>query len=91
MLEFQMQALGLKPVKEFMFHPTRKWRSDFAFPDKKLLVEYEGGIWVSGRHNRGSGFEKDCEKYNAAAILGYMALRFTSKHVKSGLAVAFIE
>ena len=91
LLEFQMKSLGLKFKTEFKFSPMRRWRSDFAFPKQKLLVEYEGWIWVKGRHTRGSGFEKDCEKYNAAALMGYKVLRFTNKHVQSGVAVALIE
>jgi len=91
LLEFQMKALGLKPEKEFMFHPTRKWRSDWAFPEQMLLVEFEGGVWIQGRHNRASGFLKDLDKYNAATLLGYRVLRFAADHVKSGVAVALIE
>jgi len=91
LLAFQMKAVGLKPVTEFRFHPTRKWRSDFAFPDKMLLVEFEGGVFVKGRHTRGAGFVADCEKYNNAALLGYVVMRFTDKHVKSGEALVMIE
>lgn len=91
LLEFQMKAVGLEPETEYKFHPKRRWRSDFAFPDKKLLVEYEGGIYANGRHTRGKGFENDCEKYNNAALLGYTVLRFTQKPVKSGEALQMIE
>jgi len=86
-----MKAVGLSPEREFRFHPTRKWRSDFAFPDKMLLVEFEGGVYTQGRHTRGAGFEGDCEKYNAAALLGYVVMRFTAKHVKGGTAIVTIE
>ncbi len=86
-----MKAVGLKPVTEFRFHPTRKWRSDFAFPDKMLLVEFEGGVFVKGRHTRGAGFVADCEKYNNAALLGYVVMRFTDKHVRTGEALVMIE
>tara|TARA_R110002126_G_scaffold288065_2_gene441348 strand:+ start:900 stop:1049 length:150 start_codon:yes stop_codon:yes gene_type:complete len=27
------------PEAEYRFHPTRRWRFDFARPDKKLAVE----------------------------------------------------
>lgn len=89
---FQVRAAKLpQPVREFRFHPTRKWRSDFAWPDRKLLVEYEGGAFTQGRHTRGAGFEKDCEKYNSAVLLGFRVLRFTSRHVKSGEALQMTE
>ena len=78
-------------VAEFRFHPERDWRFDFAFVEKKIAVECEGGTWSSGRHTRGSGFEKDCYKYNQAAADGWMVLRFTSSMIRSWEAVTFIE
>lgn len=66
-----------EPVREYRFHPTRRWRFDFAWPDAKVAVECEGGIWSRGRHVRGRGFESDCEKYNAATLLGWRVFRCT--------------
>ena len=69
----QIRLAGLpEPVAEYRFHATRRWRFDFAYPDLKLAVEIEGGIWRRGRHNRASGFVRDAEKYNEAAIAGCM-------------------
>ena len=67
----------LIPVSEHKFHATRRWRFDYAWPEKYLAVEIEGGTWVGGRHTRGVGYEKDCEKYNTAVSLGWRVLRFT--------------
>ncbi len=64
-----------KPEPEYRFHLTRKWRFDYAWPDKKLALEVEGGVWTQGRHTRGSGFVGDMEKYNAAATMGWRILR----------------
>lgn len=75
------------PVREFRFHPERKWRTDFAWPDLRLLVECEGGEHTRGRHTRGTGFTKDAEKYNAAAMAGWTLLRFTGSMVRSGAAI----
>ncbi len=69
----------------------RKFRADFAYPEQKLLIECEGGIWVRGRHNRPIGFEKDMEKYNMAAMLGYFVLRFGRKEIYSGEAAQTIK
>lgn len=63
------------PVAEFKFHPDRRWRFDYAWPDFRLALEVEGGIWTGGRHTRGAGFLKDMEKYNAAAVLGWRIIR----------------
>ena len=87
-LEFsdQLKYAGLHPVYEYRFHKTRKWRFDWCFPWKMLAIEFEGGIWgaTAGRHNRGAGFLKDCEKYNEAAILGWRIIRITDLHVRNG-------
>ena len=83
-------------VAEFKFHPVRKWRSDFAIPSAKLIVEIEGGFWMKGkdgkggRHSRGGGAIKDMEKYNAATIMGYALLRFDPKQAKDLSAVGIV-
>lgn len=68
------------PAREFRFHPTRKWRFDFAWTDLKLAVEIDGGSFVGGGHNRGAQQAKDYDKMNAAVSLGWRVLRFNSKH-----------
>ena len=78
------------PETEYRFHPKRRWRFDFAWPKMKLAVEVEGGTWSGGRHTRGGGFAKDCEKYNAAVMLGWRVLRFTSGMIKRGEALEFL-
>jgi very-short-patch-repair endonuclease len=79
------------PEREVRFHPTRKWRFDFAWREQRLAVEVEGGTWAGGRHTRGEGFAEDCTKYNAATLAGWRVLRFTSEMVESGEAVQAIE
>jgi very-short-patch-repair endonuclease len=91
-LYFQLKAAGLpEPVREYRFHPVRRWRSDFGFPDHRLLIEVEGGAYSQGRHTRGKGFEGDCEKYNTAQILGWTVLRYTPGMIERGEALADIE
>lgn len=65
------------PVREFIFHPTRKWRLDVSWPDALVAVEIDGGTWSGGRHTRGKGFQEDCHKVNAAVALGWHVFRFT--------------
>lgn len=57
--------------------PARQWRFDFAHLPSRVAIELEGGTWIGGRHNRGSGYERDCEKYNVAAQLGWRLIRLT--------------
>lgn len=89
-LAMQFRAVNLTPEREYVFHPTRKWRFDFAFRDVKLAVEVEGGIWINGAHNRGAHFSSDCEKYNACCELGWRVLRYTDREIKTGSAIAQI-
>lgn len=71
------QRLGVECVREYRFHPTRQWRFDYAIPDLRIAIEIDGGIWINGRHNRASGYIGDMEKFNAAATLGWVVLKFT--------------
>ena len=89
---FQVKAYGLPtPEQELRFHPTRRWRFDFAYPEELLAIEIHGGVWSGGRHVRGAGFTKDCEKYTAAALLGWRILHFTGSQVGTGEAVGKLE
>lgn len=69
------------PFQEWAFHPTRKWRFDYAWPNYKIALEVDGGIWTQGRHTRGSGRLKDMEKFNAAALLGWRILYVTPEQL----------
>lgn len=63
------------PVAEYRFHPVRKWRFDFAWPGQRVAAEVDGGQWKAGggRHNT----DRDREKLNVAAALGWRVLRFS--------------
>ncbi|WP_168396903.1 DUF559 domain-containing protein [Acinetobacter indicus] len=87
----QLKALKIDFVQEFQFHDKRKWRADFHISNTKLLIEVEGGIWSNGRHTRGKGYLGDMEKYNAATMMGFQVLRFSTEQVTSGFAIKQIE
>jgi very-short-patch-repair endonuclease len=78
------EAHGATAVYEYKFHPSRKWRADVYLEMWGVLLEIDGGTWINGRHTRPQGFEKDCEKQNAAELLGYHVLRFTADMVRDG-------
>jgi len=87
-----IKLVGLPlPEREYRFAPPRRFRADFAYPDKKLLIEVEGGVWVRGAHTRGGHYNSDCEKYNLATLKGFRVLRFTSNMIKDGSAINTIE
>ena len=91
-LELLFKSLKVEPQREYMFHPTRKWRLDFAFPDRKIAVEYEGMAFKveKSRHTTISGFSNDCEKYNELAIAGWTLVRVNAKLIDSGIAATQI-
>ncbi|MFN4294959.1 MAG: hypothetical protein ACK4JD_12600 [Thermoflexales bacterium] len=70
------------PLAEYRFHPTRKWRFDFAWPSRLLALEVQGGLWVYGRHNRAASYLRDAEKFNAAAVLGWRILLLTPQQLR---------
>lgn len=96
-LAFQIRAVNLPaPVREYRFIPGRMYRADFAWPNVKLLVECEGGVFArrgqgGGWHQSVGGYLDDCRKYTLAALYGYRVLRYTAKEIKSGVAIGEIE
>lgn len=74
-----------EPEREYVFHPTRQWRLDFAWPDCRVGVEIHGGTYQRGRtgHTSPTGHQSDCEKANAAQLCGWILLAYTSKDLKS--------
>ena len=75
-MAYLLKSEGYQFEQEYKFHPDRKWRFDFAFPDEKIAIEVEGGLFTQGRHTRGRGYIQDMQKYNAATILGWRVLRY---------------
>ncbi len=82
-----------EPQTEYRFAPPRRWRFDFCWPspELKLAVEVDGGGFVNGRHSRGLGIERDCEKFAAALLLGFRVLRVTPSQVENGQAIGWLE
>lgn len=99
----QLTAHGYAaPVPEHYFHPLRKWRFDLAWPCVKVAFEREGGryapvtcqgcgtvrtVFVSRHHSR-EGMEEDADKYNSAALLGWIVIRATPPMLKDGRAAS---
>ena len=81
-----------QPEREFYFAlPMRRWRFDFAWPQERVSLECEGGVWTRGAHTRGAHYTEDCEKYSSAAIRGWCVIRATGDMVKSGLAASLVK
>jgi very-short-patch-repair endonuclease len=88
------------PKQQFKFaeHIGRRWQVDFAWPDLKLFVEIEGGIWRknkfgnwAGAHTHPTAVLRDIEKYNHMALLGYRLFRFSDKDLRDGSAIEMMK
>lgn len=64
-----------KPTLEHRFAPPRKFLFDYAWLDRKIAVECEGGIFTGQAHGSVSGILRDIEKYNLASANGWTVLR----------------
>jgi very-short-patch-repair endonuclease len=90
--EAQLRHAGL-PVacREHLFARPRLWRFDFAWPERRIAIEVEGGIWSEGRHTRPQGFLEDVVKYNEAGERGWRVFRATADSIEDGSALALAE
>lgn len=81
-------------AEEHRFHDKRRFRFDFAWPDKKVAVEIDGVHYSSAgaptRHQQAGGFIRDREKDNLAIEMGWVVLHYVpiADDFKSG---RFIE
>lgn len=94
--QYLWTAYNLHPDREYRFHRKRLWRLDFAWPERMVGVEIEGGIWMKGATGRGgahslpSNIIRDMEKHNEATRLGWRIFRFTPTELHKGIAQAFM-
>ena len=70
---------------ELQFHELRRWRFDWGNRELMLAVEVEGITnfgGAIGRHQSADGIEGDMEKYNTAAAMGWVVLRFSQRMIQ---------
>jgi hypothetical protein len=86
-LRDQIEAAGLPvPFREHVFHASRNWRCDLAWPERLQAVEVDGAVHrIKGR------FKGDIEKHNALTLAGYRWLRVTPQQVQSGEALELVR
>lgn len=79
--------------REFRFDTERMYRLDFAWPERKVGVEINGGIFLGkiGAHSSPTKILRDMEKGNLLVQLGWRVLRFTPAQVKVGEALEGIK
>ena len=72
------QLGGPRPHIDYLFHPTRKWELDRAWPEIKVAVEIDGG----GHKMYWKKYHNDIEKQNAAHLLGWQIFRITNLMIR---------
>ena len=87
-LELILRGLKLNYVKEYRFHPTRRWRVDFYLPKYHIAIECEGGVYMpKSGHTSLKGFTDNARKYNELTLLNIKLLRFTTKDFEIPLSI----
>lgn len=93
-LDLALRALQFPAYqREYRFDSVRLWRLDFAWPERKVAVEVEGGIWRrgGGAHSHPTNILRDIEKHNAYTLAGWKVYRVTGEMVKQGTAVDLLQ
>lgn len=73
------------PLEEQALIPGRRFRCDFCWPDHRLVVEVQGGVWLpKGGHTGGKAQIDDMEKLNLLTLAGWRILQVTPKQVCDG-------
>lgn len=89
---WQLRAAGLpEPVRQLLFDPARRFVFDFAWPSRKLAVEVQGGLWVTGGHGGGNRALNDYRKHNAAVRLGWRVLYVAADMLDTTEALDMVE
>jgi len=75
-------------VRDTPFVTGRRFRADFWFPDARIALEVDGGVFMpKGGHTTGLGYTADRERDIEAALQGIQTLRYTSEQVRKGYAI----
>lgn len=84
-----LKIVGVRFRKEVMMNEIiktrRKFRFDYYLPDLNTAVEINGGEWIGGRHNSGTGYQTDLVKSNLANLNGVKYLQYTYSQLQEKL------
>lgn len=91
-LAYQCIADKLPPfVQNYVFLEHRKFEIDLAWPEYRVGVEVNGGVWSKGAHGRPLAILRDMEKSNLLVLSGWKVLRYTPQEVSVGIALAGLK
>jgi very-short-patch-repair endonuclease len=90
----QLYGAGIRGYRRnARFLDGRKFEADFWFPRLLLILEVDGGLWMSrGGHTTGRGAMRDRERdILAYTSRGILTLRLASDHIKSGEGIEWVK
>lgn len=86
-LRDQIVEAGLpEPFREFVWHPTRNFRADLCWVDRKFIVEVDGGV-----HRLKDKWKRDIERHYHLVKQGWIYIRVTPEMVRSGEALQWVK
>lgn len=77
--EWKLEHPHHMPRKEFKFSPTRLYRLDFAWPEKRLAVEIHG---MGVGHYSLPGMTGDFDKHMHTIVHNWTVIYLTGNHLK---------
>lgn len=97
-MALQLEAAGLPFEREYRAVPGRRFRLDFAWPEQRVGLEVEGGLFVQRRtgkrgigHTSTAALLRDCEKHSELAVAGWRLIRATAPTVRNGQALRWVQ
>ncbi len=85
-----LDILGIPYLPQYKWgaelEPPRRYVSDAAIPEARLLVEIDGRV-----HGIQDKRERDLERQNLGTFAGYAFLRFTPEQAKDGTASLIVQ
>ena len=79
--ELMWEAIGSPAyVTELQVVEDRRFRFDYAWPDERVALELQGGIYLAGKggHVAPKRFQNDCDKLNHAARAGWRTCKLAT-------------
>lgn len=83
----QLKVYGLpEPVRQLKYLEDRKFRADFAWPDRMIALEVDGAV-----HRIKGTFQRSFEREYLLKMAGWQVLHVGGNEVRKGIAIEWIR
>lgn len=80
------------PEREVRYVPSRKFRADYGWMGRRVLLEVQGGVFMAKSGHSGiAGIMRDIERGNFASAYGYRLIRLTPSQLRKGELTAWLQ